>query len=90
MSTCRECHVIEYQPGIWYYLLEQACSPAGAFDWRENAQAWGPFISHEQAQTHLFNNHPNPGHHLLRPFKADRKPDQILDQLIKDAFRPAR
>ena len=42
MSTGLECDLIEVEPQQWYYVLDQG-SPRDAWDWREYANAYGPF-----------------------------------------------
>lgn len=60
MSTNLECCFLERQPGQWFYLLESGWDE-DAFDWREEADVYGPFDSQEKAYEHLRDNHPNPG-----------------------------
>jgi hypothetical protein len=68
MSTGCECEFVEQESGKWIYRLEHYNAPKNAWDWRENADEFGPFSSFEQAERHLRDNHANPGgysvHHM--------------------------
>ena len=68
MSTGLTCFFIERSKGQWYYLLERANAPRNAYDWRDYADAYGPFNSLEKASEDLENNHSNPGEHTLITF----------------------
>lgn len=86
-STGMECQFIEYKPGVWYYLLEDYGSPKGAWDWRENATAYGPFASWEAGNEHLRSNHANPGG-SSRITNDQLRPDKVLDNAIAHAQNP--
>lgn len=86
MSTNSECEFIEVQPGIWYYVLEDMMAPKNAFDWREFAQAYGPFYTFEQADQHLRRNHANPGGHTVTEHDTFHR-DEVFDRLIYHAQR---
>jgi len=60
LSTNLECRFVERKPGHWFYLLESGWAE-NAFDWREEADVYGPFDTQEQAYEHLRDNHANPG-----------------------------
>lgn len=60
MSCQRECHIVEIEPGQWYCILERASSPKDAWDWKEDADCFGPFPSAELAIGEL-DRHSNPG-----------------------------
>lgn len=57
MSRQRE--FIEPERGKWYMLLDDS-DIANAWDWRENADCYGPFATHTEAVAEL-DNHSNPG-----------------------------
>lgn len=84
MSTGCECAVLK-AGGRWYYVLEHTNAPKNAWDWRENATAWGPFASSEAALEHLRRHHPNPGGHSTD--ESDGEPDDVLAELIANARR---
>jgi hypothetical protein len=86
MSTGLECLIREIEPGQWYYILERWDSPKGAFDWREYADAFGPFPTEEAAITHLQSHHANPGGWWTG--KYDGRPlDDVMKKLVKEATR---
>lgn len=88
MSTGLECMFIEIKPGEWYYILETWDSPKGGWDWREYAEAYGPFPTEEAAAKHLDENHANPGGSWTQEFDAAYKPDQVMQDLIAKAEKP--
>ena len=88
MSTGLNCGFIEVEVGKWYYLLEDSNSPKGAWDWREYATAYGPFGDLKAAQRDLFDEHANPGGYWVDPYSPERKMDEVLEQLIKEAVPP--
>lgn len=88
VSTGLNCWFIEPEPGRWYYLLEDWSSLKGGDDWREFATAYGPFTGFEQADTHLFDNHANPGGYSVID-NAEYKTDEVLERLIAEARSPS-
>jgi hypothetical protein len=88
MSTGFECVIVEHAPNSWYYVLQDWNCPVGAWDWREYATAYGPFVSEEKAIAHLSSNHANPGGYSVNPFVSSDNSDPVLDQLIAKAHRP--
>lgn len=88
-STGLECEFIEPEPGKWYYVLEDDFGSKNAWDWREEARAFGPFASQEEAHRHLSDNHANPGGYNVVPHDHFR-PEKVYDQLIADAPRMKR
>jgi len=99
MSVNTECEFVEVESGKWYYLLEDHDAPGNAFDWRENAKAYGPFKTCEAALDHLDEHFSNPGAFVESPLpvgmaKLDLASDPVLSQLIEGArenmraFRP--
>ena len=90
MSTGLNCLIIEVEPGAWYYLLEEGNAPKNAWDWREFATAYGPFGDVKQAQTHLTEEHANPGGWWVDPYKPERKLDEVLAGKIAEAINPNR
>jgi hypothetical protein len=85
MSTGLECQFIEVHPGEWWYLLESGSAPKMAWDWREYAEAYGPFKDYEIAHEHLRVNHANPGGHSIQEYKAGYEPDAVMTKLMKEA-----
>ena len=90
MSTGLNCHFFEPEPGVWYYLLEDGNAPKQAWDWREFATAYGPFDDLIKAQTHLQEEHANPGGSSFLPYGAGSKIDAVLAARIKEAIHPER
>ncbi len=90
MSTNSNCELLEITPGQWFYVLEDGGAPKNAWDWREYAQAYGPFPTSEEAHKHLRDNHANPGGHYKVPyvdgFTTDG--DEVLQKLITEATSP--
>lgn len=84
MSSGLNCEFVEPSAGKWYYLLEQWSAPKCAWDWREYADAYGPFTSQENADEHLAANHSNPGGAEIT--RADNyRADETYAQLFKRA-----
>lgn len=90
MSTGLNCFFIEVEPGAWYYLLEEGNAPKNAWDWREFSTAYGPFGDVKQAQTHLMDEHANPGGWTVDPYEPGRQPDEVLAAKIAEAINPNR
>ena len=90
MSTNNECEFIEVQPGVWYYILEDYGAPKNAWDWRDDAEAYGPFDTFEAAYEHLGNNHANPGGFSRIHYTEGRKSDETEQKLIDSAVSPGR
>jgi hypothetical protein len=84
MSTNSECHIFEYKPDQWYYLLQDWDCPHGAWDWREYASCFGPFRSQDAAIIHLDANHANPGGWWTMPH-SEFKTDEVYDKAVKEA-----
>lgn len=83
MSTGLECKFIKLTTtGEWWYLLENWDSPKGAMDWREYANAYGPFVSYEAADQHLCDHHANPGGSWTDDAYT---PDEVVERLILEA-----
>jgi hypothetical protein len=80
MSTGLECEFVKWNEKEWYYILESWDSPKGAWDWREYANAYGPFTSQEAADDDLRANHANPGGAYIN--EAPNKEDPVLKELI--------
>lgn len=86
MSTNSNCNF--YDVGRkWFYLLEDSDTPKNAFDWRENARAYGPFPSEEAADDHLIENHANPGG-TCNCGAVDLAKDDVLRSAIESAISP--
>lgn len=85
MSTGCNCEFIEVKPGVWFYILEHYNAPKNAWDWRENADAHGPFSSDDAAIKHLSDNHANPGGYCVNKYREGFGLDETLKQLIGDA-----
>ena len=87
MSTGLECNFIEATPGQWYYILETGWGPKNAWDWREYANAFGPFPTEDVAQNHLFRHHANPGGWFSQPYTEGQVLSDIVHSLIQKATR---
>lgn len=89
MSTGLNCTFEEVKKGVWYYVLEQDNAPKNAWNWREYADAYGPFASEELARDHLHRNHANPGGSMTNSFagREGRPLSDVLKTLIKKATR---
>jgi hypothetical protein len=95
MSTNSECLFIQTKPDEWFYVLEHRNAPKNAWDWRENASAYGPFTTEDQANEHLRNNHANPGGSTTEPlpdgvFELNLGNDKLLQELLADAPKNTR
>lgn len=90
MSTGLECNFVEWEPGKWYYVLEDDDAPKNAWDWMEYATAYGPFSSFDAAYDHLDNNHPNPGGYSEHSYHESIKENNTLAKLIAEATIPKR
>lgn len=93
MSTNSNCEFHQIKPDQWYYVLEDTYAPQNAWDWRENAAAYGPFATQDLANTHLDRNHANPGgsctYELEKgQLEVDLTKDSTLQQLIANAISP--
>lgn len=89
MSTGLNCTLEETAPGVWYYVLETGDGPRNAWDWREYAEAYGPFPNTIVAAEHLHRNHANPGGYSLNRFEHRTKPvSSVLAALIEKARKP--
>jgi hypothetical protein len=85
MSTGLECSFVEVKPGEWWYLLESGFAPKNAWDWREFADAYGPFKTEDEASEHLRKNHANPGGSSLCPYEDGYQPDDVMKKLMEEA-----
>lgn len=85
MSTGFECAFREVAPGKWYYLLQNPSCPVGAFDWREHATAYGPFLTEENAIKHLHDSHANPGGWSTQEHTPGEKIDGVWQKRIDEA-----
>jgi hypothetical protein len=83
VSTNSECLFFKWSTG-WFYLLEDYHAPKNAWDWREHAQAWGPFDTRDKAYEHLGRCHANPG-----GSSTDETPD-LTNTVLQQAVREAR
>jgi hypothetical protein len=83
MSTNSECLFFRWSTG-WFYTLEDWNSPAGSFDWCEEANSFGPFKRLAEAEEHLRRNHANPGssYHTEDPDEGD----PVLVKLVANAM----
>jgi hypothetical protein len=95
MSSGLECEFIEILPGKWYYLLQQGSCPVQVWDWREYADAYGPFPTEEKAEENLQANHQNPGGWSTCGYRGENgepmsKGDEVLEKLIASATIPGR
>jgi hypothetical protein len=88
VSTGLACAFVEFQPQRWYYLLEEDDAPACSWDWREHAEAFGPFATQDAAVQHLSDNHPNPGGWSTEPYSDTLTQDEILCAAITNAQAP--
>jgi len=84
-STGHNCEFVEWQPEQWYYVLEDYGSSKDAWDWRENARAYGPFGSEGEAHRHLADNHPNPGGSSTVRYSPELGKDKVLQELMSKA-----
>jgi hypothetical protein len=86
MSTNSECEFFETEPGKWFYALETKYGEEDreVWDWREEANAYGPFESYDQADEHLRENHANPGGHSITTHTEFRM-DDVWSKLIAEA-----
>ncbi len=85
MSTGFECYFRETAPGEWFYVLQDADCPVGAWDWREHATAYGPFASEELAEAHMDDYQANPGGWWTDHYVEGYKPDEVEAKLFASA-----
>jgi hypothetical protein len=85
MSSGLHCEFIEASPGEWFYLLELETAPRGAPDWREYAEAFGPFASYGEAEDHLCAHHRNPGGHVIIRYEEGYEPSETVRLLLNEA-----
>jgi hypothetical protein len=87
MSTGCNCVFVEVKPGEWFYILEDYSAPKNAWDWREYAEAYGPFPTYEVANAHLHDNHANPGGHWTHKYDPAKpyRPDEVETKLFEAA-----
>lgn len=85
MSRQRGCEFIEPEPGKWYMLLDDS-DIANAWDWRENADCYGPFSSLDTAFEELYK-HSNPGGYSTTCY-IDFHMDEVYQAVIAKAFLP--
>lgn len=86
MSRQRECLFIEPELGKWYMLLDDS-NIANAWDWRENADCYGPFASEDDAKAEL-HHHSNPGGYSTI-YYIDFTMDEIYQAVIAKTRRPS-
>jgi hypothetical protein len=94
MSSGLNCDFVQVTSEKWYYLLEDWNAPKMAWDWRDYATAYGPFLTMDLAHEHLHHNHSNPGGHGITELpewqtSIDLEKDQTLKRLIENA-QPVR
>jgi hypothetical protein len=83
MSTNSECAFIEVKPNEWWYVLEDIHAPQNSWDWREHAQATGPFKTNEEARKHLHRFHANPGSYYDEEYVEGYEPDAVMKKLME-------
>lgn len=88
MSRPRGCEFIEPEPGKWYLILDDS-DIANAWDWRENADCYGPFPTEDAARKEVHDNHSNPGGYSTIPH-GDFHPCKVYTDLIAQAIKPRR
>jgi hypothetical protein len=84
MSTGLGCMLFEYLPDQWYYAYEIG-TYEDVINWLEEAEAYGPFATQDEAAEHLLANHQNPGGFSTLHYAADRMSDQVLERLVAEA-----
>jgi hypothetical protein len=87
MSTNRSCEFFEFEPHVWFYLLEYD-GFEDAWDWRENAGCYGPFGGLDEARIHLRENHANPGGSMVARYEPAYSADETLKALVGRAIDP--
>jgi hypothetical protein len=90
MSTNSNCFIVQTRPDEWFYVLERRNAPKNCGDWREYADAYGPFETEEQSNEHLRRYHANPGGSETQPLpegvlELNLDDDKVLRELIADA-----
>lgn len=96
MSTGLNCLIIEVvrdaagQPVVppeWYLILEKETAPKAAWDWREYANAYGPFTGQDATLVYLGDNFANPGGFTVTT-GIELQDDQVLRGLVDRATEP--
>ena len=95
MSTNSECLFVQKSTDAWFYILESPFKDGGGWDWRNTADAYGPFATEDAAQEHLRDNHANPGGYNVQPLaegmtEIDLSNDDVLKRLLDEAQSPAK
>ncbi len=70
MSTGLSCIIQQVSRNAWFYILEDWDAPKQAWDWREYASAFGPFVTQQAAEEHLERFQSNPGGHHVKALPA--------------------
>ena len=89
MSTGLNCEIIEPVPDNWYYVLEDCMAPKCAWDWREYAEATGPFPTKAECVDYLSAHEANPGGWNTVPFER-WKNTHVYAELLRKARAPKR
>jgi hypothetical protein len=95
MSTNSECHFYQIKNEQWFYVLEDDCfDDEECWNWLDNATAYGPFVTENDAQKHLEKHHSNPGGSHTFPLtdgvnEFDFSNNHQLAELIKAATSPS-
>jgi hypothetical protein len=81
---------IEPEKGSWYYLQERPDAWANAWDWREEADAFGPFTSYEEACDHQYDHQNTTSGAEVWSFEDNQTASKITDVVLqKIALAPA-
>jgi len=88
MSSGLKCDFVEQRPGRWFYLLERHDAPARTWNWHEFVDAYGPFATIDEAETHLLEYHVNPGGWMVFPYDPANPPDADEDEVFAKATLP--
>ena len=89
MSTGLECVFYQVGDREWFYVLENSDAPKNAFDWREYATAYGPFVDEATAERHLDRHHANPGGSHTEDLRGAKAVDETLVKLFEEARKRA-
>lgn len=87
MSSGLECQFVETN-GEWYYALQNSSIDPIGGSWLEDALAFGPFPTEDNAYIHLHDNHANPGGYSVADYGDDNIPP-LWRQLIAAAEPPS-
>jgi len=84
----QELEFVERRPGDWFFVLGAYWGSA-AWDWREDAMAYGPFGSEQEARECQVHDHPGPSGSRVLTHDRYRQDEFHEDKLYVRLFEEA-